>query len=150
MENRPEDEATRRALRLFVVLTRCQSSVAEHARQDIQRHALSTSEFGVLELLYHKGPTTLSLLAERILITSGSLTYVVDQLVKRDLVQRVASPTDRRVTFADLTESGRTLIQTIFPDHAQKIRRTVSSLTPEEQETAITLLKKLGLSAAQK
>jgi len=147
MESWHRDEATRRALQLFIVLTRCHSSVSEHARQDIQRHALSVSEFGVLELLYHKGPTTLGVLAERILLTSGSLTYVVDQLEKRGLVQRAACPTDRRVTYADLTEEGRSLIRTVFPDHAEQIRQAVSGLTPEEQEAAIALLKKLGLAA---
>lgn len=147
MESWHEDEATRRALRLFIVLTRCQSSVSEHARRDIQRHGLSTSEFGVLELLYHKGPTALGVIAEQILVTSGSLTYVVDQLEKRGLAQRVACPSDRRVTYADLTEAGRTLIRTLFPNHAEQIREAVSGLTPEEQETAIALLKKLGIAA---
>ena len=147
MESGEQDEATRRALRLFIVLTRCQSSVSDHARRDIQRHGLSGSEFGVLEMLYHKGPTTLGVLAERILITSGSLTYVVDQLQKRGLVQRVACPADRRVTYADLTDAGRALIAAIFPEHAEQLRQAVSGLTPEEQETAIALLKKLGLAA---
>jgi MarR family 2-MHQ and catechol resistance regulon transcriptional repressor len=147
MESWHEDEPTRRALQLFIVLTRCCDSVMEHARQDIQRHRLSGSEFGVLEMLYHKGPTPLGVLAERILITSGSLTYVVDQLQKRGLVQRVACPTDRRVTYADLTDAGRALIREIFPDHAEVLRQAVSGLTPDEQETAIALLKKLGLAA---
>lgn len=149
MESWHEDEATRRALQLFIVLARCQNSVSEHARRDIQRHNLGVSEFGVMELLYHKGPTTLGVLAERILITSGSLTYVVDQLAKRGLVQRVACPTDRRVTYAELTDAGRTLLRAIFPDHAEQIRQAVSGLTPEEQETAIALLKKLGLAARE-
>ena len=147
MESWHEDEATRRALRLFIVLTRCFDSVGEHARLDIQRHALSSSEFGVLEMLYHKGPTSLGVLAERILLTSGSLTYVVDQLDKRGLVQRVPCPKDRRVTYADLTAAGRALIREIFPHHAEQIRQAVAGLTPEEQETAIALLKKLGLAA---
>lgn len=147
MESWHEDENTRRALQLFVVLTRCFDSVAEHARRDIQRHGLSGSEFGVLEMLYHKGPTPLGVLAERILITSGSLTYVVDQLTKRGLIERRSCPADRRVTYADLTAAGRTLIREVFPDHAEQIRQAVSSLTPEEQDTAIALLKKLGLAA---
>ncbi|HLK60685.1 MAG TPA: MarR family transcriptional regulator [Chthonomonadaceae bacterium] len=143
------DPETQRALRLFVVLTRCYNSVAEHARQDIARHGLSGSEFGVLELLYHKGPTSLGVIAERILLTTGSLTYVIDQLEKQGLARRIACPTDRRVCYADLTEAGRERIQQIFPEHAARIRQALSGLAPDEQEAAIALLKKLGLSAQE-
>ena len=149
MERWHEDEETRKALRLFIVLTRCFDSVSEHARLDIQRSGLSCSEFGVLELLFHKGPTALGLIAEGVLITSGSLTYVIDQLEKQGLVERRSCPTDRRVTYADLSEKGRALITEIFPAHAERIRKAVSGLSPDEQETAIALLKKMGLAAKE-
>lgn len=139
------DEETQRALRLFVVLSRCSNSVAEVARKDIARYDLSVSEFAVLELLYHKGPTPLGEIAEQVLLTSGSMTYVIDQLEKQGLVMRVACPSDRRRLYAQLTETGRTKIAGIFPDHAAQIRQRISTLTAEEQDTAILLLKKLGL-----
>jgi MarR family 2-MHQ and catechol resistance regulon transcriptional repressor len=86
-------------------------------------------------------------LAERLLLATGSVTHVIDQLEKQDLVKRVACPRDRRVLYADLTEKGRALIADIFPAHAASIRQAVAGLSPEEQEAATTLLKKLGLAA---
>ena len=59
MDKTTYDEATHRALHLFVVLARCCNSVSDQARQDIARYDLSGSEFAVLELLHHKGPTPL-------------------------------------------------------------------------------------------
>ena len=150
METGRTDEAEKRALKLFVVLTRAEASVAEHARRDIARHKLSVSEFAVLELLYHKGAQPLGEIAGRILLTTGSVTYVIDQLEKQELVQRIPCPTDRRVCYADLTEKGQERIQEIFPAHAERIRLAVAGLTAEEQETATALLKKLGLSAQEK
>jgi MarR family 2-MHQ and catechol resistance regulon transcriptional repressor len=144
----PCDPETRRALRLFVVLARAAKSVADHARADIARHGLSVSEFGILELLYHKGPQSLGVLSEKILLTTGSVTYVVDQLEAQGMVRRVTCSTDRRVTYAELTEPGRARIAALFPPHADVIRRAVSGLSPEEQETALNLLKKLGRAAA--
>jgi MarR family 2-MHQ and catechol resistance regulon transcriptional repressor len=141
------DEVTRHALKLFVVLSRAAASVAEHARQDILRHGLSVSEFGVLELLWHKGPQPLGEVAERILLTTGSVTYVIDQLVKQGLVQRRACPTDRRVIYAELTEEGSERIAKIFPVHAAQIKQAVAGLTAEEQTLATDLLRKLGRSA---
>lgn len=141
------DEETERALRLFIALTRSCSSVTEHSRRDIVRHGLKPSEFAVLELLYHKGPIPLGGVAERLLLATGSVTHVIDQLEKQDLVKRVACPRDRRVLYADLTEKGRALIADIFPPHAARIRQAVAGLSPEEQEAATALLKKLGLAA---
>ncbi len=152
METPRCDGKTGRALRLFVALTRCYNSVTAHARRDIERHKigehrLNVSEFAVLELLYHRGPTPLGELAQRVLVTTGSITYVVDNLEKRGLVQRVGCPKDRRVCHAALTETGREWIGAIFPDHAGAIERAVSGLTEDEQETLTALLKKMGLAA---
>jgi MarR family 2-MHQ and catechol resistance regulon transcriptional repressor len=146
--DRPEYDAdTDRALRLFVILARCANSVFEHARQDILRHDLKPSEFAVLEMLLHRGPTPLGEVAERVLLTTGSLTHVMDQLEKKGLVRRVPCPNDRRVLYADLTDAGRDKITAIFPSHAESIRRSLAGLSPVEQEEAIVLLKKLGLAA---
>lgn len=142
-----EREATDRALQLFVVLNRCFDSVAEHARRDIFHHRLSVSEFGVLEMLHRKGSLSLGKIAEKILLTTGSITYVIDQLEGRSLVRRVACPTDRRRLYAELTEQGSRLITEIFPAHELAIQNAAAGLTLEEQETAIQLLKKLGLAA---
>src|SRR6476659_7099585 len=126
------DDATGQALKLFVVLSRAAASVGEHARQDIVRHGLSVSEFGVLEFLFHKGPQPLGEVAERILLTTGSVTYVIDQLVKQGLVERRACPTDRRVIYAELTDAGRERVAVIFPGHAARIKLAVAGLTNEE------------------
>ena len=114
MEETHYTDAQQQALRLFVILSRCCNAVTEHTRLDIERHGLSGSEFAVLELLYHKGPLPLGALADRILITTGSMTYVIDHLVKKGLVQRVHCPNDRRVRYGDLTDAGRSVIAAIF------------------------------------
>lgn len=140
------DPETQRALDLFVVLMRCSGSVGEQARKDIAHYKLSVSEFAVLELLYHKGPTPLGAIAEQVLLTSGSMTYVIDQLEKQGLVTRVACPADRRRLYGELTEAGRAKISEIFPGHAEQLRQVMTALTPEEQDEMVRLLKKLGLA----
>jgi MarR family 2-MHQ and catechol resistance regulon transcriptional repressor len=141
------NEETQRALKLFVVLTRCFDSILEPVKKSISQFGLIPSEFGVLEMLYHKGPVPLSDVGEKLLLTSGSITYVVDKLEKRGFVKRIACPEDRRVIYADLTEEGRERIQEIFPQHAEAIRELMSGLSAEEQEIATVLLRKLGFHA---
>lgn len=138
------DDETKRALKLLVVLVKCFRSVAEQDKKSIARFGLIPSEFGVLEALYHKGHLPLSEVGKHLLVTSGSVTYVIDKLEKQGLVQRVACPEDRRVIHACLTDAGRERIEECFPRHAEYLRQTLSGLSAEEQEIATVLLRKLG------
>jgi len=132
------------------VLSRAYNWVNAHAVRDIRCHGLNPTEFGILEALYHKGPLPLQQIGEKVLISSGNITYAVDKLEQKQLLVRKPSAHDRRVIFAELTPQGQELLATLFPQHAEVIRAVVSSLSPEEQILAIQLLKKLGLAAQVK
>jgi len=138
------------SLKLLVVLSKAYKHVMDYAVKDMKRNGLSASEFSVLELLYHKGKIPLQRIGEKILVTSGSITYTVDKLEKRGLLQRVPCPSDRRVTYAEITPIGKELLDRIFPSHADEVESVMDGLTAEEKEQAILLLKKLGLAAAKK
>lgn len=140
-------DAADTALKLFVVLSRAHRALGEHARRDQERHSLGATEFAVLEALYHKGPLLVGEVSARILLTSGSTTYVVDKLEERGLVERRPCASDRRAMYVDLTREGKALIRKVFPAHARAITAAVAGLTLEEQQAAIALLKRLGLAA---
>jgi MarR family transcriptional regulator, 2-MHQ and catechol-resistance regulon repressor len=142
-------EKTDTALKLFVVLSRAHRAMAEHARRDEERHGLSSTAFGVLEALYHKGQLLIGEVSEKILLTSGSTTYVVDRLEERGLVRRVPASHDRRATYLELTAEGERFIGKIFPVHAETLTAAAAGLTLQEQKTAISLLRKLGKAAEE-
>jgi MarR family 2-MHQ and catechol resistance regulon transcriptional repressor len=144
------DEDTARALKLWVVLARAYSAVARQVDADIARHGLTTTEFGILEVLRHKGPLLLGEIQRKVLVTSGGITYLVDRLEAKGLVRREPSPDDRRARFAVLTPHGTELIDRIFPDHARRVARAMEGLDAEEQAEASALLRKLGLTAADR
>ena len=143
------DERETRALGLWVVLSRAAAAVSGHSMADIALSELTQAEFGVLELLYHKGPLLLGEVQKRVLVSSGGVTYIVDRLAERGLIERRLCPNDRRARYAAVTRKGRTLMKQIFPRHAQAMARAVAALTPDEQDQARLLLRKLGLGAAQ-
>lgn len=144
------EEDSSLALKLLVVLSKTTKHVQEHAIRDIRKNGLNLTEFGVLDLLYHKGPFPLQKIGERILISSGSITYVVDKLAKGGYLLRRPCPQDRRVIYAELTPEGKQLFERLFPAHRQAISKAMESLTIEEKKLAIELLKKLGQSAKKK
>lgn len=136
-------------LKLWVVLSRAQAAIKAHARADVVRHDLTLAEFGILEALYHKGPLLLGELQKKILASSGGITYLVDRLEKKGLVERQECPTDRRARYAVLTPEGEALIRRIFPEHAQALEHALSGLDEEEKREATRLLRKLGRRAAE-
>jgi len=142
-----KDQQIERSLRLFRVLNRAFRSVSEHSTRDIKTYGLNPTEFAVLELLYHKGPIPLQQIGSRLLILSGGVTYTVDKLENAGYVRRRNCSEDRRVTYAEVTEDGQRLMESIFPKHAVALQRAVSGLTEDEKDQAIALLKKLGIEA---
>jgi MarR family transcriptional regulator, 2-MHQ and catechol-resistance regulon repressor len=137
------------ALKLWVVLARSYDAVERHSQADISRNGLTVGEFGILEALYHKGPMLLGEVQRRVLVSSGGITYLVDRLEKRGLVERRECAEDRRARYAALTPEGEVFIARIFPGHAACIRNAITGLSLEEQEQAIRLLRRLGRSAAE-
>ena len=142
-------EQTDRALKLWVVLSRAHAAVAAHSQADIARHGLTPMEFGILEALHHKGPMILGEVQKKILVTSGGVTYLVDRLAAKGLVERRRCEHDRRAYYAALTPAGEELIREIFPRHAEAIRRAMEGLTEAEKDAAIGLIRTLGRHAAE-
>lgn len=137
------------SLKLWVVLARAHRAVARELRRDIERHGLVVSEFGTLEVLYHKGDLPVGDVSERVLLTSGSMTHVIDKLERRGLLARRRCPEDQRITYLAITPAGRALMTAIFPAHAEAIRRATAGLGSNEKRILVSLLKRLGLAAAE-
>ena len=135
----------RRALDLYIKLSRAAESVNQRVNRHLQDFHLTVSQFGVLEALYHLGPLTPGQLCEKILRSTGNLTLVIDNLAKRQLVMRTPNPEDRRSTIIELTAAGQELLERIFPQHVATVTQEVSVLSPEEQSQLAALCRRLGL-----
>lgn len=136
----------KQSLKLYIVLSRAYKAINEEMQGFYQQHKVNPTEFAVLELLYHKGRQPLQKIGSKILLASGTITYVVDKLEKRGYLTRVSCPQDKRVTYAEISAVGSEFMATIFPQHEQIIHNLVSGLNVEEKDEAIQLLKKLGLA----
>ncbi|GGB58827.1 MarR family transcriptional regulator [Lentibacillus populi] len=135
------------SLKTFVVLMKSAKSVEDRIKQDIKRYGVSTTEFTILEALYHKGNLTVQQICDAVLINSGSITYVIDKLQKKGLLKRSPSKSDRRVVHVQITDQGKQLMNRIFPKHQAVIEEVFKDVSPEEKQTVIDVLKKVGLKA---
>jgi MarR family 2-MHQ and catechol resistance regulon transcriptional repressor len=136
------------ALQFWVKLSRAHSAVAAHAGVDVARHGMTLAEFGILEALYHRGPMLLGEVQRRILVSSGGITFLVDRLTAKGLVERRQCPGDRRARYAALTVKGERFVADEFRTHAQAIAQAISVLNDEELAVVSALLRQAGLGAS--
>ena len=134
------------SLDLFVVMSKANRSVALEVEKKIKTLNINPTEFGILEVLYHKGTLPIQQVAEKVLISSSRISYAVKQLEEKKLLERVPCQKDKRVIYASLTPEGKVFMDKVFIQHTQDIERIFSVLSDEEKQTLIKLNKKLGLS----
>jgi len=127
-------------LKLVIATTRFYNLLLSKIEKELQGFDLNVSEFGVLEMLLHKGEQPVQKIAERILVTSGTISYVIDKLQKRDFVYRKNCIKDKRVFYICLTEAGEKYISDIFPKHQKFIDDLFSGL---DEDFKIELTAKL-------
>ena len=140
----------KQALKLYIVLSRAYRTVAEADKREIREYGLSPSEFTVLELLYHKGPMPVQQIAGKVLLTSGSMTYVISRMEEKNLVKRIACEHDRRIYYVGLTNPGQALIHSIFPSHQAFMHSLLDVMEGEEAERLIAQLKMLGKAVEER
>lgn len=127
----------------FLALMQTSKRVHDRIKEEMTKNKLSITEFSVLEALYHKGKQTIQQIGKSILISSGSMTYVIDKLEQRGLVSRNACPDDRRAIHVLLTDEGNTVMNEIMPTYHELVSDLFGSLSDDDAETFVHLLSKV-------
>lgn len=115
-------------------------------------HDLNFASFDVLATLRRSGePYALSPneLLQTMMVTSGTMTNRIDQLVKAGLVERIANPNDGRSFIISLTQVGLTVIDDTVTAHVDTQTKLTSGLTADEQQALNHLLGKFLTSFEQ-
>ena len=142
------DPDTVRALDTYIKLMRASETVTATLQRDLSNAGLTTTQFGVMELLLHLGPCCQKVMGHKLLKSGGNITTVVDNLERRGLVTRTRGGEDRRFVTVDLTPAGRQLIEAVFPAHAERIRALLATLPPASQVQLGELCRRLGRAVA--
>ncbi len=132
---------------LWLVMMKAHRALGRLATQSIESFEVCLSDFGIMELLLHKGPQPVNEIGRRIELTSGAITSAVDRLESRGLVKREAHESDRRARIVRLTARGEEEAAKVFAGHKTAMDFAASGLSKTERATLIQLLKKLGISA---
>ncbi|WP_300672007.1 MarR family transcriptional regulator [Desulfoluna sp.] len=100
MTNQKENEISQLLIELYE-----KTSAWEHAV--VKESGLSPAQMHAVEIVGHHEKLRMKELANKMGITTGTLTVMVDRLEKKGLVNREPHPTDRRSYIIVLTDLGR-------------------------------------------
>src|SRR6201993_2118236 len=133
---------------VWLVMMKAMRALTKYAAVDIEETGLGLTDFGVMEVLLHKGPLPVNTIGPIVDLTPGSISIAVDRLFAKGLVSRVESGEDRRVRIVALTPRGKDLIVSAFRKHSEQMKSVFSELSTEELHGLEAALKKVGKRAA--
>jgi transcriptional regulator, MarR family len=125
-------------------IMRASNLLVDDLKKTLKNYPINATEFSVMEFLYSKGEKSIQEIRDRILLASGSATYVVDSLEKKGYITRNVSQKDKRVTYIRLTEEGMKLIDDIFPIHKKNTKRNFEKINDKELVILKEILKKIN------
>lgn len=131
-------------LHLLIALSRTTKKVHNRSASIFSAGGLTTAQFSVLDVLYHKGSQSINQITQLVLSTGGNMTVVINNMEKHGWITRCAHPGDKRTTLISITEDAKRLFEQIFPEHLKDLEICFRALSEEEKNTLISLLKKAG------
>jgi DNA-binding MarR family transcriptional regulator len=126
-----------------LMMLRAHSALVGSAQRG-RRAALSMERFSLLRLLYRApdGRLLLSDVSRALNVSPTSISKLVSSMSAQKLVERISSPDDKRRAWAQITPSGKQLVEDSLPRVQKGTRDRWQGLTPEEKRMLIHLLAK--------
>jgi DNA-binding MarR family transcriptional regulator len=146
---RPHDHEEE--LRLWLRLFTCKELIEGEVRRRLRKsYDITLPRFDLLAQLDRtpKG-MTLGELSQRMMVSNGNVTGLVDRLVEQGLITRRPSPTDRRAQIVSLTAEGRRFFRAMARTNAEWIGEIFAGLDAEDIASLMRLLAKTKASASK-
>lgn len=72
--------------KVVIGIMRASNLLVDDLKKTLKNYPINATEFSVMEFLHSKGEKSIQEIRDRILLASGSATYVVDNLEKKDML----------------------------------------------------------------
>jgi DNA-binding MarR family transcriptional regulator len=131
-ERAREPPSTADPVRVWFRFVRLHRRVSTAIAAELRAVGLSIPQFDVLSTLTEREASTQQELAERLYVTKGNVSGLVDRLVEAGLVERRAVPDDRRSHALHLSERGRSLAERGLAAQRAYVARTLGRLPPAD------------------
>lgn len=109
----------------------------------VRDSGLTTAQAHTIEIVGHAGSIKMKDLAEKLGVTTGTLTVAVDRLEKKDLLVRKPHERDRRAYLIELTPEGKEYFALHHQFHINMTEELTVDLDPEEIDQLGSILEKI-------
>jgi DNA-binding MarR family transcriptional regulator len=111
--------------------------------QETEAHGVTPVQYAALSQVGLTPGVDQRTLARSIGLDTSTTAGVIDRLEARGLLQRSASPEDRRVRLLGLTGAGRALLDAVVPDMMRAQQRILAPLPPAKRSEFMRMLRVL-------
>lgn len=131
-------------LKIFIGMSRALNKINRATNKIYTKYGLTSGQFAVLEVLYHKGELSVGEVQEKILSTSGTIPVIVKNLEKEGFLQKSNDESDKRRFILQITQKGKELMDIIYPENEDIIISMINVWNKEEQEVILNYMRKFG------
>lgn len=132
------------SIKFMIVMNKMTSSIHHRLLPLFKDLGIHETEFFVLFALDANGPMTIQEIGSKIDMTSGTMTYVIDKLEKKNYIKRVRCAEDRRRIYIELTDDGVDFWKEIMVRHMKQMKEAFSHMQEDDMLQLIELMKKVG------
>ena len=116
-------------LRMLASTTHIEAEIRKRLRE---RFDISLARFDYMAQLYrYRDGLKMRVLSRYLMVTGGNVTGLTDELEREGVVQRSASPEDRRAWIVSLTPKGRRSFEAMAKEHEEWLLELFSGLDPK-------------------
>ncbi|WP_026973167.1 MarR family winged helix-turn-helix transcriptional regulator [Aliagarivorans marinus] len=130
--------------RLNRLLTEFYDKMSSWEQSVVKETDYSLAQVHTIEVLGCCGAMRMKELAEKLGVTTGTLTVQVDKLVRAGLIERRAHPQDRRAIVVVLTEEGEVIHRRHNQMHLTLVEELTRHISPEQESLLIGCLEKMN------
>ena len=118
--------------------------IEQRALKEGKFNDLSITEIHTIEAIGMYIPRSMSEVAKDLQITFGTLTVAMNNLVKKEYVERKRIEEDRRIVQIQLTKKGKLAYRVHDQFHIDMIKATIDGIQEREEKVLVESLEKLN------
>ncbi|MFD1706305.1 MarR family winged helix-turn-helix transcriptional regulator [Siminovitchia sediminis] len=117
--------------------------VKQKGREILTDYEITPPQFIGLQWLFEEGDMTIGELSNKMFLACSTTTDLIDRMEKKELVERVKDPKDRRVVRIHLLSKGETIINEVIQKRQEYLQDVLQDFSEQEAMILMESLEKL-------
>ncbi len=140
---RNEREVDEYISQVIMVILHIMRNLRHSGMELLSEVELSYPQILLLYALLENEPCSISELSQRLRITQGVVSRMVERLVEKGIVERTRDKEDRRVVYVSLSQKGRDHAEKMITYHVDRLKRKFLKVKKADRESFLKLLREI-------